>query len=86
MEESKYKDITDKVISATMQVHRELSSGYGDTKIGTQLLNFLIEDAVAVELKAIPKLEDVHIAEAISNSEAFHLEFGLLINHGGISL
>ena len=39
-----------------------------------------------VELKAIIKLEDVHLAQAMNYLEAFHIEIGLLINFGAKSL
>ena len=35
-----------------------------------------------VELKAIIKLEDVHLAQAMNYLEAYNLEVGLLINFG----
>ena len=34
------------------------------------------------ELKAVVKLEDVHIAQAINYLEAYNLEIGLLLNFG----
>jgi len=39
-----------------------------------------------VELKAIIKLEDVHLAQAINYLEAYNMEVGLLINFGSKSL
>ena len=45
-----------------------------------------MENAIAVELKAIIKLEDVHLAQAINYIEAYDLEIGLLINFGSKSL
>ncbi|MEN8223358.1 MAG: GxxExxY protein, partial [Acidobacteriota bacterium] len=45
-----------------------------------------IEGVVSVELKAIIKLEDVHLAQAINYLEAYDLEVGLLINFGSKSL
>jgi len=39
-----------------------------------------------VELKAITKLEDVHLAQAINYLEAYKLGTGLLINFGSRSL
>jgi GxxExxY protein len=41
---------------------------------------------VIVEIKALTKLEDVHLAQAINYLEAFNLEVGLLINFGSKSL
>jgi GxxExxY protein len=45
-----------------------------------------VEDKIMVELKAIIKLEDVHLAQAINYLEAYHMQIGLLINFGAKSL
>ena len=39
-----------------------------------------------VELKALIKLEDVHLAQAVNYCEAYDLPIGLLINFGSRSL
>jgi GxxExxY protein len=49
-------------------------------------LIFLVEEIISVEIKATPKLEDVHLAQAINYLEAYNLEVGLLINFGENSL
>jgi len=59
---------------------------YREKQIGTRRVDFLIEDVISVELKAIIKLEDVHLAQAINYLEAYNLEVGLLINFGSKSL
>lgn len=38
------------------------------------------------ELKAIIKLEDVHLAQALNYLDAYNMEIGLLINFGAKSL
>jgi GxxExxY protein len=55
-------------------------------EIGTRRVDFLVEDKVMVELKALSRLEDVHMAQAINYLEAYHLEIGLLLNFGAKSL
>jgi len=45
-----------------------------------------MEGVVSVEIKAITKLEDVHLAQAINYLEAYNLEIGMLINFGAKSL
>ena len=60
----------------------EMPIYYMDQQIGTRRVDFLIEEKISVELKAITKLEDVHIAQAINYLEAYNLEIGLLINFG----
>ena len=39
-----------------------------------------------LEIKAVIKLEDVHLAQAINYLEAYNLEIGLLINFGSKSM
>lgn len=64
----------------------EMSIFYKDEQIGTRRVDFLVEHKVSVELKAVTKLEDVHLAQAINYLEAYNLEIGLLINFGCKSL
>ena len=63
-----------------MQIH------YDGQEIGTRRVDFLVEDKVMVELKAVTMLEDVHLAQAINYLEAYQLEVGLLLNFGAKSL
>jgi GxxExxY protein len=64
----------------------EMPIFYRDQHIGTRRVDFLIEDSVSLELKAVKGLEDVHFAQAINYLEAYNLEVGLLINFGEMSL
>jgi GxxExxY protein len=59
---------------------------YRDIEIGTRRVDFYVDYKVMVELKAVIKLEDVHLAQAMNYLEAYDLEIGLLINFGGRSL
>jgi len=59
---------------------------YRGEQIGTRRVDFLVESVVAIELKALTQLEDVHLAQAINYLEAYNLEIGLLINFGAKSL
>jgi len=54
--------------------------------IGTRRADFVVEDKVLVELKAVKALEDVHLAQALNYLKAYRLEVGLLINFGSKSL
>lgn len=64
----------------------EMPIFYRGEHLGTRRVDFLVEEVVSVELKAITKLEDVHFAQAINYLEAYNLEIGLLINFGETSL
>jgi GxxExxY protein len=59
---------------------------YKGIEVGTRRADFLVEDKVSVELKALTRLEDVHLAQALNYLEAYNLEVGLLINFGARSL
>ena len=60
----------------------EMPIYYMDQNIGTRRVDFLVKEKISVELKALTKLEDVHVAQAINYLEAYNLEIGLLINFG----
>ena len=64
----------------------EMSIFYKGIDVGTRRVDFFVEEKIMVEIKAIVKLEDVHLAQAINYLEAYNLEIGLLINFGGKSL
>lgn len=50
--------------------------------IGTRRADFVVEEKVLVELKAVIQLEDVHAAQILNYLKAYRLEVGLLINFG----
>jgi GxxExxY protein len=114
----KHKEITEKIIGASFEVHKFLGNGFQEViyqralawemrqaglnfnreieqdifykdlpePIGTRRADFVVEDKVLVELKALVKLEDVHLAQALNYLKAYRLEVGLLINFGSKSL
>lgn len=70
----------------SFQREMEMPIYYRDQQIGTRRVDFFVEDKIMVELKAIIKLEDVHLAQAMNYLEAYKMEIGLLINFGSKSL
>lgn len=116
--ELKHKDITEKIIGASFEVHKFLGNGFQEViyqralayemskaglsfareieqeifykeleePIGTRRADFVVEGKVLVELKALVKLEDVHLAQGLNYLRAYKLEVGLLINFGAKSL
>ena len=60
----------------------EMPIYYMDQHIGMRRVDFLVDNKISVELKAVIKLEDVHLAQAINYLEAYNLEIGLLLNFG----
>ena len=55
---------------------------YEDVPVGTRRSDFIVENAVFIALKAVIKLEDVHLAQGLNYLEAYKIERGLLINFG----
>jgi len=59
---------------------------YQGVNVGLRRVDFLVENKISLELKALSKLEDIHLAQAINYLEAYNLEVGLLINFGSLRL
>lgn len=64
----------------------EMEIFYEDIQIGTRRVDFFVEEKIMVEIKALIKLEDVHLAQAMNYCQAYNLPIGLLINFGSKSL
>lgn len=64
----------------------EMPIFYKEIQVGTRRVDFLVEEKISVELKALTQLEPVHFAQAINYLEAYNLEIGLLINFGETKL
>src|ERR1035437_23033 len=65
---------------------QEMPIYYENENVGTRRADFIVEDKVLVELKAMVKLEDVHLAQGLNYLTAYQIEKGLLINFGATSL
>jgi GxxExxY protein len=59
---------------------------YESIDVGTRRADFVVENRVVVELKALVNLEDVHLAQAKNYTVAYDFPLGLLINFGSQSL
>jgi len=59
---------------------------YDGIEVGSRRADFLVEELVIVELKALTKLEPVHLAQVKNYVVAYNKPIGLLINFGGRSL
>ena len=118
MVELKHKNITEKIIGASFEVHKFLGNGFQEViyqralswemsqlgltfareieqniyykelqePIGTRRADFIVEEKVLVELKAIIELDDIQMAQVLNYLKAYRLEVGLLINFGSKSL
>jgi len=65
---------------------KEMPVFYKERQIGTRRVDFLVENVVSVELKAITQLENTNLTQAINYLEAYDLEIGLLLNFGAKTL
>ncbi len=59
---------------------------YKNLQVGTRRADFVVEERVVIELKALINLEDVHLAQAKNYTVAYNFPTGLLINFGAQSL
>lgn len=73
---------------AELQFGREIEQEiyYDDQIVGTRRADFVVENRVIVEIKAVINLEDVHLAQAKNYVVAYDFPVGLLINFGSTSL
>src|ERR1700733_6921079 len=49
----------------------EMSIYYESINVGVRRVDFLVEDKIMVELKAISKLEDIHLTQGLNYLEAY---------------
>jgi GxxExxY protein len=68
------------------QKEMEMKIFYEGIDIGTRRVDFFVAEFIMVELKAVIRLEDVHLAQAMNYCQAYNLPIGLLINFGSKSL
>ncbi len=59
---------------------------YEDIEVGKRRADFIVENIVVVEIKAVTNLENVHLAQAKNYVVAYKFPIGLLINFGATSL
>lgn len=72
--------------SINYEREKEMPIFYEGIEVGTRRADFIIEEKVMVELKAIIQLDDVHLAQGLNYLSAYNLEKGLLLNFGATSL
>lgn len=74
--------------NANLKFAREVEQDifYKGAHVGTRRADFVVENDIIVELKALINLEDVHLAQAKNYVVAYNKPVGLLINFGSNSL
>ncbi len=70
----------------SFQRELEMPLYYDNQHIGTRRVDFLVEATLMVELKALVKMEDVHIAQGLNYLVAYKVDKGLMLNFGNQSL
>jgi GxxExxY protein len=73
-------------IELTFARELEQTIFYDNIEVGKRRADFIIENQVAVELKAVINLENAHLAQAKNYVVAYQFPIGLLINFGATSL
>lgn len=64
----------------------EMDVYYKGQWIGRRRVDFLVEDLIVVEIKAVGELEAVHLVQGLNYLDILNLEIGLLINFGSRSM
>jgi GxxExxY protein len=59
---------------------------YKENAVGSRRADFIVENKIILELKAVIALEDIHLAQAKNYLTAYNFDIGLLINFGSLSL
>jgi GxxExxY protein len=77
-------ELENKEIDFKREVEQEIY--YKENNVGTRRADFIVENKLVVELKAVIELEDVHLSQAKNYLTAYNFEIGLLINFGSASL
>ena len=62
----------------SFEKEKEISVSYKDTPVGKYRLDFLVEEKVIVELKAVETLNDVHLSQMLSYLSATSKKIGQL--------
>ncbi|MBU0646813.1 GxxExxY protein [Patescibacteria group bacterium] len=79
-------EIEFKELGLEFEREKEMLIFYKELEIGKRRVDFLVEDDIMVELKALTQLESVHITQLINYIEAYKVKVGLLINFGAKKL
>jgi GxxExxY protein len=74
--------------AADIQFKREVEMlvYYNGRVIGKKRVDFLVEESLVIELKALAEMTESHLAQAICYCQVQEVPYGLLINFGASSL
>ena len=74
------------VLNFVREIEQEIYYKELQEPIGKRRADFVVEEKVLIELKALKQLEEVHWAQTLNYLKAYKLEVGLLVNFGAKSL
>ena len=75
-----------KGLNFNRELEQEIFYKHLEKPIGTRRADFVVEEKVIVELKAVKELDDAHFAQILNYLKAYKYDVGLLINFGSKSL
>ncbi len=61
----------------------EMEVFYKNIEVGKRRVDFFVEQVIMVELKALAKLDDLHVTQIMNYCQVYNFPFGLLLNFGG---
>ena len=70
----------------SFNTEHEVNVYYEERIVGKRKVDFLVENVISVELKAINELDQENLNQALNYLEAYKKEVGLLINFGAKKL
>ncbi len=70
-------ELSDSKIGFLREVNQPIF--YKNQKVGERRADFIVEDCLMIELKAIIDLEDAHLAQGLNYLTAYNLEIGSIL-------
>lgn len=62
------------------ETEKEIKIIYKDEQMGEHRIDLVVNNEIIVELKAVKKIADIHLAQVISYLKASELHIGLILN------
>ena len=82
------RSLENELNKAHLDFEREVETDiyYDSEFIGTRRVDFIVENTILVELKAVSEITSIHFNQILAYLKAYKIEVGLLINFGKPSL
>lgn len=75
-----------KFAGISFEEEKQIPIYYRNEVVGYRRVDFLIDNTITLEIKAVSEIEPKHLIQGKNYLEAFNLPIGLLINFGSSSL